>query len=457
VNPTRLMLAGLVTAMTVGFVAPGCGGVCDKLATYELECGDLQGSAVTKTMLADKCNEMVSAKVDDERFNEQKSCAEGAADCAAYASCLVDKKVARRVKKLEAAAGEKKFSKALIQCEISEDLLEKSAAFKKACVDTASKAIEHYGKNNKTTRLSMTCRAKWVTAEDGLKKKCDEVSIAKINDTIKNGNAKDAMYECGLNKDKFAANAALKTTCVKAASTALTEYAKKGEDFRIQSLCKESWVKAQPDLVKACGAAFEGLLNAAIKDNKYYRLKSSCEGDYAKKNDGAKAVCKKVLASAQKALAKTVTDYRDGKLTDKKLYTTCSNYKTVSEAISADDKKKAEAACKEAEVGKYIAEAKAKLAEEMKKPPEQMKVPYHCESALNKVKSLVPSDWQKTARADVLKVCYVDFGTKYLAAVVPKMRFCKYGVKKVLKAVVAEKLKSPELDKLVAEAAGKCK
>lgn len=372
-NTLRFTMGATLLALAVGTLATGCGGVCDKIASYELECGDLKGKDEAKGMLVEMCNQAMSAEKPPRSLAESKECAEKASDCAGYLACKEEKKVARSIDRMKESAEKGEYGTAMIQCEISKEQVEKNEAFKAACVDVASKALDHWGKKN--------------------------------------------------------------------------------ESYRIDSTCKQDWVKGNADLNKKCGEAFGAGLTAAIKEGKFYKLKSSCDGGFAKTDAGKKA-CADVLGKAKKELEGKIIAVRDGKADKKDVYTHCSNLKTVGEALGGDNKKKGEALCAEAKAGAALKNAKDKVADELKK--EKMKLPWACDSAMKDLQSLVPSDWQKKAKQELIDTCYVKLATKILTKEVPEMKYCKYAVKKILEAVDKHKIKNPALDAQVTAARAKC-
>ncbi len=279
--------------------------------------------------------------------------------------------------------------------------------------------------------------------------------VHKIRQSIEKGEPGHALQQCKRHSDTLAAHDDLRATCFGVAIKALETYVKKNTPYKVEATCQLPWVKRDKELAKRCGAAFRHGLETALKDDRLFALKSACQSDFAAGNEAAKDACEEVLGRVYKDLTTRLVAVRDGKGEKQKVYVMCSNLKKVAGAIGAAANKKAQVLCREAEVGAHVAEAKSRVADELKK--ERMTLPWACEKAMKRLQELVPSPWQKAARAEIVRACYVDLAGKVLAAEVPSMRFCKYRVQKVLEGIRAYKVVDPSLTGHVAAAKLKCK
>lgn len=131
----------------------------------------------------------------------------------------------------------------------------------------------------------------------------------------------------------------------------------------------------------------------------------------------------------------------------------CFDLQATAEKVSAEEKARADALCKEVEAGKRAKEA----LDEAKKNLDAGtgEVPFQCSMAVEDLEKLT-SEWAKAKLQEVARGCYVDLGKKILPAQVDKMLICEYQVEQVYKAVKKYDLKDDELDPWIAKADAKC-
>lgn len=275
--------------------------------------------------------------------------------------------------------------------------------------------------------------------------------VARIEENLAQKAPQDAVAQC----DKFKQRLPEDTTLQEACNRAFAAYTETTEWFRVETTCRLPWVASNPGFSEPCGGAFSRGLTTAVKAEKYYDLKNGCASPYAKANKPAQAACKKVLKSTFSDLVDTMQAVRDGKAVSDKLWTRCSNLKTVGEATGKPGKAIAEALCKEAEAGTQVAAAVARATDEMKK--ERRTLPRECDNAMKKLAGLPKGDWRTAARAKVVTACYETLAPSILATTLPTMKHCAYAVRKVLEAVDRYKIEHPALTKHLAVARRKCK
>lgn len=168
------------------------------------------------------------------------------------------------------------------------------------------------------------------------------------------------------------------------------------------------------------------------------------------KDDEVKKLCGDLFKKSIDAATKELEGIRDsgGDGLSK-----CFDLQATAEKVSAEEKTRADALCKEVEAGKRAKEALDEAKKNLDAGTNE--VPFQCSMAVEDLEKLT-SEWAKAKLQEVAKGCYVDLGKKILPAQVDKMLICEYQVEQVYKAVKKYDLKDDELDPWIAKADAKC-
>lgn len=188
---------------------------------------------------------------------------------------------------------------------------------------------------------------------------------------------------------------------------------------------------------------------AGESDEKRLEAVLSCEL-YQGEDAEVLGLCRDLSARAVEAEIREVAAIRDrgGEAGGR-----CDYLMRMAGSVSPEQKAKAEALCKEAEVGQRawqaIDQAKRNLV------GGTLEVPFQCAMAVDELAAL-GSDWAKGKLQEVLRDCYLELGKRILPARIEADSDCEFQVALVYEAVKKYGLKDAALDPWIAKADTSC-
>lgn len=269
------------------------------------------------------------------------------------------------------------------------------------------------------------------------------------------GAHEEALATCEGAPADIRSDAQLANTCKDAATQALEAWSSARKALYVEDLCRRDWVTAHSSIAARCSTLFASALEQAIAGGKYYALKSHCESSFGLTTKAGKSACKRIIGQTREALEKELVAIRDGTTDDTEAYVACQNLRTVIKALKESNADRVETLCEEAEAGTALRKALARVDRELKK--EKQSLPWACDSAMDKLRQILPSDWQKAAKKTLIQRCYVDLGARILAEKVPGMTYCDYTVETMLARVKTHQISAPEVTRWVEPAKARCK
>ncbi|MFH2008569.1 MAG: hypothetical protein ABI333_18425 [bacterium] len=168
--------------------------------------------------------------------------------------------------------------------------------------------------------------------------------------------------------------------------------------------------------------------------------------------DEIKKECDGMAGQVVGKLMKDITAKRDaGKVSYKEVK--CWDLKRYAKKAGADALKAAETLCHEIALGRDVKSANESIEKQLKKDSPYL--PYQCNKrTLDKFDKL-GTPFAKQQKALLIDACFKKLGKVILEKKVPKQKYgCR--VQSVYRGIKEHKISTPEIDKLMAQAAKKC-
>lgn len=440
------------------FVTAGCARKCERQAELLVECRGMDGDQSLEAM----CD---GGAISDEVFE----CAQASDDCEELHTCITNRGVTRRANEIGRRLKGGKAVEAFTECVGAFTTYPGHSGLQEVCAQAARAAAEKLARLGDVTDVFEVCGTGWVRADEALVKPC----AGAVVEATRSATAKllktapeDSLDPCERSLRLMPMHGSLMTSCRGAAKGLLAKVLSNAPARRavIAKTCQRPWVRQDVALTKLCTTKFADELGELARLGHYVELKGACVDEFGRRAGAGLVACGQVLTATVATLTQRIVGWRDGSdptPTSGTLWTGCANLRKLSKLLGDSQKEAAARLCAQAEAGRRAVAARKAVERALAAPEKVLKpglgaIPWECDKAIEALHELVPGVWQKAALKRVLQRCYVDFGAKHLARVVPRMRYCRYSVKQVLTSVKRYKLSADTLDRWVARAAAKC-